>query len=71
MERLLLSRKEVAQLLGCSVRTIEYRTAARRMPQPIMCWNQLRWRLTDLQEWVEQGCPEDAEPRTEPHRAAN
>lgn len=49
---------EVAELLKCSVRHV-YRLSDRgRMPQPIRLGGIVRWSKSELQRWIEDGCPD-------------
>lgn len=54
----LLDIKAVASLLGgCSRRHIYRLSDAGRMPRPIKLGNLVRWRLVELQAWIDAGCP--------------
>ncbi|MFG0320064.1 MAG: helix-turn-helix transcriptional regulator [Planctomycetota bacterium JB042] len=55
--RLLLSVNEVADLLGCSIRHVHRLVAERKAPSPIRLGASARWRRSDLEQWVEEGCP--------------
>lgn len=52
-ERELLTVKEVAKLLGVSVRTVWEYTACGELPQPIKIGRKItRWHVGTLQEWL-------------------
>jgi excisionase family DNA binding protein len=53
----LLDVVQVAELCGCSTRTV-YRLADRgRMPKPVKLGALSRWLRREIDEWVEAGCP--------------
>ena len=54
----LLTVRQVAALLGCSARHV-YRLADRgAMPRPTKLGDVLvRWNRSDLQKWLDDGCP--------------
>jgi len=48
-ERMLMTKTEVAQFLGCSLRQVENLTRMQRIPQPIFLGpNSPRWRRPEL-----------------------
>ena len=53
----LLDIATVARMLSCSVRHVHRLRDSRRMPHPIKLGALVRWRLTDIEEWVAEGCP--------------
>lgn len=59
-EPLVISAKEAAQVLGCSVRHIERMDAAGRMPAPVRLGRLKRWHLDGLREWLKAGAPSRA-----------
>jgi predicted DNA-binding transcriptional regulator AlpA len=57
-EPLLVSSKELAQLLGVSVSSVERLRAAGRLPEPVVLTaGCLRFRLSEVRDWVAAGCP--------------
>lgn len=52
----LLDVQAVSKMLGCSPRHVYRLSEARQMPQPIRLAELIRWRLTDIQCWIETGC---------------
>ena len=55
---LLLSTKDAAAVCGTSIRTWRGWDAGGKIPQPIRIGRATFWRLKDLQEWTEAGCPD-------------
>ena len=49
----LMTIGEVATLLRVSIITIRRLHFAKQIPAPIKVGRQLRWRLTDLEEWID------------------
>jgi len=47
----------VAELCGCSTRTIRRLADAGRMPTPIRLAGLVRWRRSELLRWLDAGCP--------------
>ncbi len=53
----LVDVRAVAALLGgCSTRHIRRLADAGRMPQPVKLGSLVRWRRTDVMDWIEGGC---------------
>jgi excisionase family DNA binding protein len=48
---------EVAEHFNVSRRTILNWIERREFPGPIRVGRQLRWRVDELNEWIEAGCP--------------
>jgi len=58
MTEKLLDVNEVAELLGISARgTWRFRDAG-RMPAPVTLGRLIRWRESDLAQWIADGCPD-------------
>lgn len=53
----LLDAKSVAVLLRVSLRMIWQMRDAGRMPQPVKVGRLCRWRRTDIDRWIGDGCP--------------
>lgn len=60
-EKLLVTAKEAAKLCGKSLRTWRTWDSAGWIPQPIRIGRSTLWRLDELREWVEAGCPRRGE----------
>lgn len=56
----LLSAERFAGLLDVSVRTLWRLRSAGKLPEPIRIGGSVRWRVTDIQAWMETGCPQMA-----------
>lgn len=53
----LIDVKAVADLLSCSTRHVYRLTDAGKMPAPVRLGVLVRWRTTELSEWLAAGCP--------------
>jgi len=56
----LVSLKEIAALIDCSVSAIQRMRSQGDFPQPIKLGSLLRWRLSDIENWLltkEQSAP--------------
>jgi excisionase family DNA binding protein len=56
-QRLLIDTREVAALLGVSVRHVATMTKAGRVPPPIRIGDTVRWSRERLTQWIADGCP--------------
>ncbi len=54
---LLDKRAVVALLGGCSTRHLYRMVDAGRMPRPLKLGGLVRWRRTDVLDWIRDGCP--------------
>jgi predicted DNA-binding transcriptional regulator AlpA len=59
--KLLLKAEEAAQLFGKSLRTWRSWDSAGHIPRAVRIGRTTFWRLGELNEWVEAGCPGRAE----------
>jgi excisionase family DNA binding protein len=48
----LLSKKELARLLGVSPRSVDRLVAAGQLPRPIKVGALSRWRRDDVEQWI-------------------
>ncbi len=53
----LLTVKEVAEMLGLSERTVYRLADVGNMPRPVKIGAAVRWRRNELDQWIEEGCP--------------
>ncbi len=53
----LLDVVSVAELCGCSARTVRRLADAGRMPKPLRLGSLVRWRRADVMAWIDGGCP--------------
>jgi prophage regulatory protein len=56
-EPVLLTVKEVAEMLGLSERTVYRLADMGKMPRPVKIGAAVRWRRSELDTWIEDGCP--------------
>ncbi len=55
---LLITVDELGDVLGISVRSVWRLLSAHRIPEPIRLAGSVRWRRSEVQAWVDAGCPE-------------
>ena len=53
----LLDVRAVAVLLDCSPRHVYRLADAGRMPAPLRVGALVRWRRSDIEDWIAAGCP--------------
>jgi excisionase family DNA binding protein len=51
-----LNVKQLAQILSLSGRSIYRLVDAGKLPQPLHIGGAVRWRRSDIEQWLEQGC---------------
>lgn len=56
-EPLLVTAKQAAAACGKSLRTWRTWDAAGRIPQPLRIGRSTMWRIDELRQWVNAGCP--------------
>jgi len=62
LDPLLLSAKDAAAMLGVGLRTFRAMDASGRLPAPVrLSPGCVRWRLSELRDWVAAGGPPRAE----------
>ncbi len=54
---LLVNVEVLSQLLGVSVRSVWRMHSGHRIPKPVRLAGSVRWRLGEIQAWVDAGCP--------------
>ncbi len=54
---MLINAIEVGSLLSCSARHVVRLAEAERLPKPLRLGSLVRWRRTDIESWIAQGCP--------------
>lgn len=52
----LVDVKTVAQMLGCSSRTVYRLSDSGRMPRPVRLGSLVRWRADEVRDWIDSGC---------------
>jgi len=53
--------KTLAEMLCCSVRHVERQDVSGKLPAPIRIGRAKRWRITEIDAWLEAGCPDRRE----------
>jgi excisionase family DNA binding protein len=53
---LLMTVEDVAKLLHVSVRTVWRLRRSASLPRPVKIGGGVRWRISDVRAWIEQGC---------------
>jgi excisionase family DNA binding protein len=53
----LLDVRGVAAMLDCSTRHIHRLADAGKMPSPVRLGALIRWRRTEIEEWITAACP--------------
>ena len=54
---LLVDVRGLARLTSLSVRTLWRRVSAGAMPPPLKIGGRTLWRIDDIRDWVDDGCP--------------
>jgi predicted DNA-binding transcriptional regulator AlpA len=54
----LLNAKRAASLVGVSMRTWWRLNSAAKIPAAVRVGHSKRWRVQELEEWIEAGCPD-------------
>jgi excisionase family DNA binding protein len=54
---LLITVDEVAAMLSLSPRTVWRRSSTGELPAPVRIGGSVRWRRSDIVQWVNAGCP--------------
>lgn len=57
----LLTARDLAGRLAISTRTVWRLRAAGRLPAPVVFGGVVRWRVADIDGWLERGCPHQVE----------
>ncbi len=53
----LITAKELSEILGVHPRTISRMLSSGRLIQPIRLGGSVRWRLGEVEQWIDAGCP--------------
>jgi predicted DNA-binding transcriptional regulator AlpA len=54
----LLAPRDIARILGCSVRLFERMRSAQKAPQPDIFLGRLpRWKISTISDWIDRGGP--------------
>jgi len=53
----LITAESLARLLSLSTRTVWRLRSAGKLPRPVQIGGAVRWRDSDIAEWIRLGCP--------------
>jgi excisionase family DNA binding protein len=53
----LIDAEELARMMDVSERTLWRLLSGGKLPQPVRIGRSTRWRLAEVTEWIEKGCP--------------
>lgn len=53
----LITANQFAKLLSISERTLYRLKSTGQLPAPIVLGGSVRWRLTEVRDWIANGCP--------------
>jgi excisionase family DNA binding protein len=56
---ILINAEQVSQILNISERTLWRLVSGGKLPQPVRIGRSARWRVQDIHEWIESGCPSE------------
>ena len=59
---MMMSADEIATCLGISSRTVWRLKAKGDLPKALKIGRAVRWKKSDILEWIEQGCPASDSP---------
>lgn len=57
-DALAVSARQLAEMLGISLRQAWRLSAAGKLPKPIRLGGSVRWNLAEVQQWFAAGCPD-------------
>jgi excisionase family DNA binding protein len=53
----LINAEELARIMDVSERTLWRLLSGGKLPRPVRIGRNTRWRLAEVMEWIERGCP--------------
>ncbi|QEG37724.1 helix-turn-helix transcriptional regulator [Bythopirellula goksoeyrii] len=53
----LIAAEELAEMLDVSTRTVWRLLSTGQLVQPLRIGGSVRWRIDEVQEWINNGCP--------------
>jgi excisionase family DNA binding protein len=56
---ILINAEQVSQILNISERTLWRLVSGGKLPQPVRIGRSARWRVQDIHDWIESGCPSE------------
>lgn len=63
---LLLTVDELGELLKVSTRTIWRMRSSNQLPNPVRIGGGVRWRLSEIENWIKEGCPDQINVQNNP-----
>jgi excisionase family DNA binding protein len=60
-DALLIPADQLAALIQVSTRTLWRLLSAGRLPKPVRIGGSVRWRMDQVKQWIESGCPPQEE----------
>ena len=63
----LLTAQDIARMLQVSVRTVWRLRDSGKIPRAVTIGGSIRWRTSEIQRWIEVGCPAEVNGRGSPH----
>lgn len=54
----LITAEELAKLMQVSERTLWRLLSGGKLPKPVRIGRSTRWRLAEVNDWIERGCPQ-------------
>ena len=58
LDVLAIDAVQLGRLLGLSMRTIRRLDSSGRIPRPVRIGGAVRWRASEIAEWLSAGCPD-------------
>jgi len=55
---LLINAEQLAQILNISQRTLWRLLSAKKLIPPVRIGGNTRWRINEVHQWIDDGCPE-------------
>jgi excisionase family DNA binding protein len=59
----LVNARELAKLLSISERSLYRLKSTGELPAPVVLGGSVRWRLKEIHDWINKGCPRSAKPK--------
>ena len=53
----MITAEDLANLMQISERTLWRLLSGGKIPQPVRIGRNTRWRLAEVEEWIQRGCP--------------
>jgi len=59
----LVNARELAKVLAVSERTLYRLKSTGELPPPVVLGGSVRWRLSEIRQWISRGCPRPVAPK--------